>query len=456
MKKPEISRRLFLAGSAAAIAAGCATTGKKGKAPAKISTRSPNEKLNIAGIGAGGKGIADLSGCSSENIVALCDADLNQTRQMAAKHPNAKIYKDFRVMLEKQKDIDACTISTPDHFHAVAAMGAMLAGKHVYVQKPLTHTIWEARKLAETAREMKVATQMGNQGHSGDGVRDLCEMIWSGTIGQVKEVHCWTNRPIWPQGLNRPDIKDTPPKELDWDVWLGPAPDRPYVSKHPATGKNCYHPFVWRGWWDFGCGALGDMACHIMDPPNWAMKLGHPASVEVVSQEGLTSEQAPNKSIIKYEFPARGDMPALALYWHDGGNMPPRPANTPADEVLGEGDNGSLFIGEKGAISAHCYGEKPTLHPISLMKDYKAPPKTLERIPEEDHYKDWIQACKGGRPACSNFDYSGPFTEIVLLGNLALRTGKKLEWDGANMKVTNCPEANELVTKQYRKGWEIV
>jgi len=450
MDRKKISRRTFLGGAAAAtVAAGCATVTRP-QGPRRVP---PSEKLNVAAIGAGGKGESDIGSCASENVVALCDVDDRRAAKTFARFPNAKRYRDFRVMLEKEKSIDAVTISTPDHTHAVAAMMAMSLGKHVYVQKPMTHSIYEARMLTEAARKYKVATQLGNQGHSGDGVRRLCEMIWSGAIGPVREAHIWTNRPSWPQGIKRPTITDPVPETLDWDLWLGPAPYRPYVKIHPDTGRECYCPFVWRGWWDFGCGALGDMACHIMDPAFWALKLTSPTSVEAVS-EGGNDETAPLWSIIRYEFPQRGDMPPVTVIWYDGGKLPPRPEGIGPDVKLGEGDNGSLFIGDKGMATTGCYGDGSRLLPDSVMKDYKFPDPYIPRIPGGP-YRDWIQACKGGRPACSNFDYSGPLTEMVLLGNLAVRSGKKIQWDPKNLRVTNVPEANQYVRREYRSGWSL-
>jgi predicted dehydrogenase len=451
MKKLKISRRSFLAGTAAAIATGCTTT-TKGKAPAKISTRSPNEVVNVAGIGCGGKGQSDIWGSkqAGANIVALCDVDQKTGEASFARFPDVPKYNDYRVMLEKQKDIDACTVSTPDHMHAMIAMACIKSGKHVYVQKPLTHSVEEARLLAEAAREYKVATQMGNQGHCGDGVRECCEMIWSGVIGDIHTTYTWTNRPIWPQGIPDPLPEEPVPPHMNWDVWIGGAPFRPY--------NHGYAPFNWRGWWDFGCGALGDMACHIMDPANWALKLGYPSSVECVMQENNNAQTGPTKSVIKYEFPKRGKMGPVTLYWYDGmegNNPPPRPEGIPAETKIGDGDNGTLFIGTKGMICCGTYGEEPRLLPEELNQDFKKPDPTIERIPEEDPYIDWLRACKGGQPACSNFDYAGPFTEIVLLGNIALRTGKRIEWDGPNMCSTNCPEAAQYVKKQYREGWSL-
>jgi predicted dehydrogenase len=439
---------MFLASSAAAVAAGCASTGK---APGKLSSRSPNEMLNVAGIGVGGKGASDIDGAGKHaNVVALCDVDFDTGRQSFERMPDLPRFQDYRVMLDKMgKDIDLCTVSTPDHMHAIIAMHCMNLGKGVYVQKPLTKDIYEARMLTEAARKCKVATQMGNQGHCHDGVRQFCEMVWSGAIGQVREAHCWTNRPIWPQGISDPLPEEPVPSTLDWDLWLGGAPERPYNSG--------YCPFKWRGWWDFGCGALGDMACHIMDPPNWALKLNNPLSVEVVSQDGKNDQTAPNTSILKYEFGPRGDMPALTLYWHDGGNLPPYPEGLSEDIVLGDGDgkNGTLLIGDSGFMTCGTYGGNPRLLPDALMADYAMPSPTIPRIKDEDPYLNWIEAAKGGEPSASNFDYAGPFTEIVLLGNLALRTGQKIEWDAANMKVTNVVEANQYIQTNYRTGWSL-
>jgi predicted dehydrogenase len=454
MSDYKITRRGFLAGTTVTLI-GCATG--PNPVPPKSAYVSPNGKLGIAGIGAGGQAKSDITSCDSENIVALCDVDQNQAAEMMARYPNAVFYQDFREMIDKQRDIDACTVSTPDHTHAVAAAYAMRNGKHVRVQKPLTHNIWEARELQRIARETRTVTQMGNQGHARDGVRDLCELIWSGAIGPVRECHIWTNRPVWPQGLNRPPISDPPPANLDWDLWLGPAPERPFVSTHPDTEKACYHPFVWRGWWDFGCGALGDMACHIADPPNWALKLTAPTSVEVVTQEGTTAEMAPNKSVLRYEFPAREDMPAVTVYWYDGGHLPPRPVGIPEDLKLGDGNNGSLFIGDNGYIAAKTYGDDPQLLPAARFEGFQRPVPILPRVPGGNSHLNWINAIKNGNPeeSVSNFDYASPFTEWVLLGNLALRTNKRIEWDARNMRVTNAPEANQYVKREYRAGWSL-
>jgi predicted dehydrogenase len=348
-------------------------------------------------------------------------------------------------MLDKEKSLDAVTISTPDHFHATAALWAMERGIHVYVQKPLTHTLHEARILAEAARQYNVVSQMGNQGHAGEGVRRLCEMIWSGAIGDVKEVHAWTNRPIWPQGVAQPLPEETVPETLDWDIWTGPAPIRPYNSG--------YAPFNWRGWFDFGCGALGDMACHILDPANWALQLETPTSVECVREEGKNDQTFPNKSIIKYEFPARGALSPVVVNWHDGGLLPPLPRGVSEKTKLGDGDNGTLFIGSKGMITVGCYGDDPRLLPEGLMKEYKFSSPMLPR--SAGHHREWIQACKGGPAPLANFDYAGPFTEWILLGTIAVRYQGKLVWDSEKMEFPNFPEANQWVKRPYRKGWEM-
>lgn len=283
------------------------------------------------------------------------------------------------------------------------------------------------------------------------GVRRICEMIWTGAIGEVREVHCWTNRPIWPQGMAALPEPEAVPDVVDWNLWLGPAADRPYS---PA-----YMPFAWRGWWDFGCGALGDMACHIMDPANWSLKLKYPSSVECLSQEGLTEYAAPNKSVIKYIFPERvaegKTWPEVTLYWHDGGNLPPRPEGIPADEDFANFDNGTIFIGEKGYITCEGYGENPKLHPEAQYKDYMPPEPFIERAPNNSPYEEWFRAIKGGKPAGSNFDYSAPFTEVVLLGNIALRSGSLIEYDAENMLITNNAEANKYLHNEYREGWTI-
>ncbi len=404
----------------------------------------PSEKLNIAGVGIGGRGEGDLHECGSENIVALCDVDDKYAARVYKKYPNAKKYHDFRKMLDEQKNIDAVVIATPDHTHAVIAMTAIKMGKHVYCEKPLAHSIYEVRKLTEAAKEAGVATQLGNQGQASEGTRLVEEFIRDGAIGQVREVHSWCNRPISPRGIDRPKDMPPVPKTLNWDLWLGPAPQRPY---HP-----CYLPFSWRGWWDFGTGVLGDIGCHQFVSIFRALKLGYPTSVEACSS-GVNSETAPLASIIRYEFPAREGMPPLKLTWYDGGLMPARPKELQEGLRFGNADD-NLFVGDKGKMLGH------RLLPEARSKEYGRPPRVLSRSP--GHHKEWINACKDGEPAGSNFDVAGPLTEVVLLGNVALRMGQqlyekgiKLYYDGANMKVTNLPEANKYIHNEYREGWTL-
>jgi len=436
----KISRRDFMSGAAVAAftIVPCHVLGGAGNT-------APSEKLDIAGIGVGGRGAGDIGEVSSENIVALCDVDFRHAADTFKKYPKARQYRDFRRMLDREnKNIDAVVVATPDHTHAVAAMMAIKMGKHVYCEKPLAHDIFEVRKLTGAAREAKVATQLGNQGQASEATRLVCEFIWDGAIGPVREVHSWCNRPISPRGLDRP--KDTPPvpEGLSWDLWLGTAPERPY---HP-----CYLPFNWRGWWDFGTGVLGDIGCHQFAPIFRALKLGYPTSVEACTS-GVNSETAPLASLVRYEFPARGDLPPVKLTWYDGGLMPPRPAELEDGRRFGSADD-NLYVGDKGKMLSH------RLIPEAKMKEYKQPPKTLPRSP--GHHKEWIRACKGGSPAGSNFEASGPMAEVVLLGNIAVRMsqllyekGLKLYYDGPNMRITNMPEANDYIRREYRKGWTL-
>ena len=451
MSHSKLSRRAFLAATTTTAAAlGASVIAQPNTARVVPKKYSPNDKLNIAAIGAGGKGMSDLMGCHKlgENIVALCDVDWNSAGQAFNELPDAKKFKDYREMLEKMPEIDACTISTPDHTHAPAAYMAMNMGKHVYTQKPLTHTVAEARLLAKTAKETGVVTQMGNQGNSGDGVRDLCEMMWSGAIGDVHTVYTWTNRPIWPQGLPDPYPAEPVPDTMAWDLWIGTAPERPYNA--------LYAPFKWRGWWDFGCGALGDMACHIMDPVYQSLKLHEAAEYTVESiQQGMTAQCAPNWSIIKYSFPARAGMPPVEVYWYDGKVLPPRPEGVPDDQKIGDGSNGSLLLGTSGILTTGTYGGGSRLLPDEKMAEYTRPDQTIPRIEGGDHYKNWIDGIKGGPKPGSSFDYSGPFTEMVDFGNLSIRTGKKLHWDNVKGEVTNDTDAAALISKEYRKGWEL-
>lgn len=460
-KKTDLTRRAFLA--SATLTGVWSFTGAAAQPnTAKVVPRklSPNEKINCAAIGAGGKGMSDINACRNENIVALCDVDWLRAEKTFSNYPDAPRFKDYRNMLEKVKEIDAVTISTPDHTHAPAAFMAMNLGKHVYVQKPLTHTVAEARLLANTAREVGVVTQLGNQGHSGNGARELCEMIWSGAIGNPREAHVWTHRPVWAnQGVPNPFPPEVAPETLDWDRWIGTAPWRPY--------NHVYCPHDWRAWQDFGGGSLGDMACHIMDPIYWSLKLyeAKEYSVEVVNQRGRNEQTFPLTTTIKYSFPARGDMPPVDVYWYDGHweengetvyNRPKRPEGIPADCVLGDDNlNGSFIIGDKSIVTQGEYGGNARLVPDEKMKDYKKPDPTIPRIPGEDHAQDWLNAIKTGGKACSNFDYSGPFTEMVQFGNLVVKSGKKLHWDNVKGEVKGVRNAKEIVSKEYRKGWEL-
>lgn len=449
IKTEAVSRRAFL-GRSGVVMAGVMVV------PSRVvlgGEASPNNKLNIAGIGIGGQGAWDLQEVSSENIVALCDVDSSYAAKTFAAYPNAKRYKDFRTMLEKEKSIDAVVVATPDHTHAIVSMAAIRHGKHVYCEKPLTRTVKEARGLAEAAREAKVATQMGNQGMAFEGNRLMNEWLWDGAIGPVREVHVWSDRPThrgkmplwWAQGIERP--KETPPvpESLDWDLWLGPAPHRPY---HPA-----YAPFRWRGWWDFGTGGLGDMGIHNIAPVFSALKLGAPTSVQATSTP-VFPETVPLAAMVRYEFPARGNMPPVKLFWYDGGLLPEPPQELEANREL-DPEDGIIFVGDKGKMIVTGWGgDHPRLLPEALHRAYKRPAKTLPR--SMGHHKEWIAACKGGSAPRSNFDFAGPLTEAVLLGSVCIRNGgAKLLWDAAKMEFTNDTDASRLLHYAYRSGWSL-
>jgi predicted dehydrogenase len=448
MSRPNVSRRGFLGATAAAAAFTIVPRHVLGGA----QHTAPSEKLHIAGIGVGGMGKSNLSQLETENIVALCDVDQVYAAETFKKYPQAKVYTDFRAMLDKEKGIDAVMIATPDHTHAVISMEAMRRGKHVYCQKPLTHDIYEARMLAQAARETGVTTQMGIQGHSGEGARLICEWIWDGAIGEVREVDAWCNLSYYPFGhaywsskwSRRPEDTPPVPATLDWDLWLGPAPQRPY---HPA-----YHPAVWRCWWDFGCGMMGDRGAHTLDPVVWALKLGHPTSIEATSLD-LNPDTHPLASVVTYQFPARDGLPPVKLTWYEGVRAP-RPLELEDGRRMGHAEGGSLFKGTKGKLVGGVSGEDPRLIPESRMKAYKLPPKTIPRV-AGSHEQDWVRACKAGKRAGADFEYSGLLTEICLLGNVAKRVDGRIEWDGPNMKVTNLAEANKYIRTQYREGWEL-
>ena len=450
MSHANISRRHFFFGSLLTGTVPAAGFGRIASLK-RLGYKSPNEKLNIAAIGAGGKGYGDIRACAeTENLVAMADPDDERAVRIYKRFPKAPKFKDFRRMLDQEgRHIDAVTVSCPDHMHGTAAMWAMARGKHVYCQKPLTRTVWEARQLTIAAERYGVATQMGNQGYSGEGTRQCCEIIWAGDIGNVTEVHAWTNRPlkIWPQG---PDVvpREAPvPTTLDWDVWLGGSDPRPYS---PA-----YAPRNWRGFPDFGCGAIGDMACHTLGIANMALRLTAPVSVECLKMEGRSRYTFPERTVIRFDFPARGAMPPVRVFWYDGMTAQPRIEGVPSDEPLGDGDsNGSLFVGSKGMVTTGCLGDRTRLVPTARMKDYTLPAPVLTRSP--GHYADWIRACKGGEPACSNFGVAGPFAQWVLLGLIALKFEGPLHWDAVRERFSNNTEANRYLKPRFRRGWKFV
>ena len=417
-----------------------------------------NSRLAVAGIGAGGKGRADIAGAAKAgaDIVALCDVDDNRGAKMFKAYPKAKRFKDYRVMLNKMgSSIDACTVSTPDHTHAVATSLVMRMGKHCYTQKPLTHNIHEARHLTKLAKETGVVTQMGNQAHAGEPIRRAVELIRADIIGNITEAHIWTNRPIWPQGMKTRPNKTGIPKGLDWENWLGPAPFREY-------GKG-YVPFAWRGWWDFGTGALGDMGCHIMDMPWWSLDLGSPTSVSA-QHGGNSVESAPSWSLVDYQFGYRGSRPPVKLVWYDGKKNGVQ--NAPSLEVTDgvdltkkgkrRGAYGSVLIGDKGRMFFNRFsGWVVTGRDKDEVKQIEA--RTGKTIPRtKDNYVEWVDAATGsGHKPLSGFEIAGPFTEMVLLGNLAIRAGEEVKWDTNNLCSRNSQKANRFVRREYRKGWKL-
>jgi predicted dehydrogenase len=509
-----LSRRTFLT----RVAAGGAALSIVPRHVLGRGFTAPSDTMNIAGVGVGGMGRSNLINLSSQNIVALCDVDwgyagksfdrldtdmanlrtrieqgppaprpgqppvefdrakataqLEGMMRLKNDHlPKAKRYKDFREMLDRQKDIDGVVVATPDHMHATIALAAMDLGKHVYVQKPLTTSIQEARQLAKKARETKVVTQMGNQGHSFDDARTAIEYVWAGAIGDVREVHIWTNRPVgfWPQGVPRPEAPKVPieslrwngqavdarlaaaiagnfpmPDSLAWDLFLGGAPLVPY---HPI-----YHPFNWRGWADWGAGAIGDMGAHLIDHSLWALNLGFPSTIETVSTP-FNHASYPHAEMIFYEFPSRGNMPPVKLTWYDGGLMPSKPEELGDEELKKEG--GALLIGSKGKLIHDTYGLKPRLLPKSLHESFGKPPQKLARIARESHEMNWVDAAKGRVEVSCPFEYAAHLTEVMLLGIVALRAGKKIAYDGAEMRVTNAPQANAYLRREYRQGWAL-
>jgi predicted dehydrogenase len=445
MNFPSITRRRFLkTASLAALATQFDwRTVRAADGSSYKNLIAPDKKLRIASIGAGGKAHDDIMKCIGENIVALCDVDFDRGGETFRQIPQAARYRDYRQMLTEMHDeIDAVIVATPDHTHYPAALMALQAGKHVYVEKPLTHTIGEARALREAARKAQVVTQMGNHGHANEGTRLVKEWIDAGVIGKVHEVHCWTNRPVWPQGLNLLKPTGNPPDTLDWNLWLGVAPERPY-----AKG---YQPFDWRGWWDYGCGALGDMGCHVMDAPFWALDLRGDFRISAESS-GDNAVSAPDWSVVRYEFPERNGRQALSLTWFDGGVKPPVPKEFGKDKPLPPG--GSLYYGDKGILMTEGdYSETLRLLPDEAMKNFKnRPPKTIPRIKGANAHLEWIGACKGGaKPGSNIVDYSAALTEMVLAGNLAIRMKKPLDWNSEQGICLGTPEADRLIHKTYR------
>lgn len=488
--KQFLNRRAFVRNSA--LAAGAFAFG----VPTLLRAQNPGNKLNIAVIGAAGKGASDTDCCATENIVALCDVDHHHAARQFAKYPQAKVYSDYRQMLDEMGSrIDAVVVATPDHFHAVAASAAMRLGKHVYCQKPLTQTVYEARYLKQLAHDSQVVTQMGNQGSAADGLRRAVELIQSGLLGQVTEVHVWTNRPIWPQGMDRPTGSDPVPASLDWDLWLGPAKARPYKA-------GVYNPFVWRGWQDFGTGALGDMACHTVNLPFRGLALNYPTEIEATPLHGINDESYPIGSKIRFQFPARTvEIPAvhpwflhrhdtrqlapLTLWWYDGGqprqddptahdgsNKPPTELTADIAEMLGEvPGSGCLLVGTKGRLfSPDDYGEQSFIklagetkythfkkHPATAAVPVWIPRNTFSKSGDFRHHQEWIAAIKAGRPqdCYSRMAVGAQLTEIMLLGCVALRVGKKIEWDGPNMVAPNAPEAAPFIRRDNRMGWAL-
>lgn len=450
-----LSRRRFLA-AGVGIGAGVMVVparvlGRGGEAP-------PSERLSLAVVGAGGRGADDLEDLGKTNlvdVVALCDVDDQRAAGTFKRFPKARRYRDFRVMLEREDGIEAVLVATPDHTHAVATMAAIRHGKHVYCEKPLTRTVREAREIAQAARKAKVATQMGNQGMAFEGNRLIKEWLAAGVIGPVREAHVWSDRPTrrgklpgwWTQGIERPPDTPPVPAHLDWDLWLGPAPARPY---HPA-----YVPFAWRGWWDFGSGGLGDMGIHNLAPVFDALKLGPPTRVSA-SSTPVFRETVPHASMVHFEFAARGDLPAVVVHWYDGGLLPPRPRELEPDRPL-DAEDGVILIGDRGTMLIDGWGgETPRLLPQSRHKAFQPPAPTLPR--SIGHHREWVEACKKGDPrgTASNFDFAGPLTEAVLLGTLAVRMPEiPLEWDSERMKTPNVPEAEALLHYEYRPGWTL-
>ena len=446
----EMSRKDFLSTSAAAAAGFFVVPRHVLGGP---GYKAPSDRLNIACIGVGGMGASNTESLAKlgENIYALCDVDEDYAAETFDAYPKAKKYIDFREMLDKEKEIDAVVVGTPDNTHAAIAIHAMQMGKHAFVQKPLTRTIYESRRMAKVAEETGVATQMGNQGHAFEGTYKIVEWVRQGAIGDITHVDCWTDRPRgwWPQGSDVKKAESIPdvPSTMHWDLWVGPSPYRPY---HPD-----YAPFAWRGRWDFGSGSLGDMGAHIIDQPYWALELGMPELVHA-SSTPLNDEAFPIASSVHYKFPANGNRGPVTLNWFDGGMMPARPEELEDGKQMGTGGGGMIFHGTEGKLMADVYGENPRFIPETDIKDIGQPKKTMEYSP--GIHEEWVAAAKGNGDTSSNFTYAAALTETMLIGNMAIRfndTKKKLQWDAENMQVKNLPEANEWLKsrREFRPGW---
>ena len=446
MSPKDLDRRTFVGGLAAAGAIAALPR----PLHALADRQQPTQKLRVACIGVGGMGFTDVRGMSGEQLVAFADVDWKSAERAFRAFPNARRYKDYREMLEKERNtIDAVTVSTPDHVHAAAAMMALKMGKHVYCQKPLARTIGEVRALkSEAARRPRQATQMGNQGHSGEGIRLIREWVEAGLIGPVRRVEYWTNRPIWPQAFNRSSIAHNIPETLDWNLWLGPAKERPYS---PA-----YAPFSWRGWWDFGTGAMGDMACHLMDAAYWTLGLRYPSRITPESTL-LFSETAPTSERIEYEFPAIGDRPAVTLSWRDGSLFPPRPEGWPeVEDWPFDREGGQVWYGDKGMLLAGTYGENPRLLDPKVAAEVAATPLPKKYPRTEGVYKEWISAIREGKQPGSDFaGYAGPMTEMIVIGCLATRMGQSLVMDPETGMIKNATPPSEWVNPTFRQGWSL-
>lgn len=455
--KNQISRRQFMTGTAAAMTFSIVPSHVLGGS----GRTAPSDRINLAGVGVGGVGHGQLKSCDQQNahIAALCDVDDEYADKSFRMWPQARRYRDYRKMLDSEKDIDAVYIGTPDHTHALITIAALRKSKHVCCVKPLNRTIDECRRVVKAAQQAKVATQVTASANSTETGCRTCEMIWDGAIGDVTEVHIWSNRPLWPQGMTRPRGADKIPDNFDWDLWLGPAKKRPFKNEWPKghlaleqvnvenvnrVRRAIYHPWNFRGWWDFGTGALGDMGCHHFNIPKRVLKLGHPLSVSATSSR-IMDESAPLASIVTWEFPAREGMGPLKAVWYDGGLKPPRPAELENGQNLPQ--SGILYVGSKGKMLG------TRIIPESKMKAYKAPPKTLQR--RSGTWGEWFEAMQGGQAATCRFDWAGPLSEIVLLGNIAIRTGKRIEWDGRNMQITNDRDANKYIKEPYHNGWSL-